>query len=380
MLKSSLSDPQREVVLVALEKAMNGLGNLYVALHTEAVVDTAKVADQVHVGLVLTDHAALVEKAVAEILQGVEKRDPMNLLVEEARGSQKWMGTEIEGAPEDAREQLVSKAAEAGGRVVEIMKAASMFRQRTNWELPDGDPKKYMVIKEFAPEPTVQVAFFGSRMEAENDALRRNVEAVTTVSKALAADPAAGGDAGTDGGVTKVGAPMKADRLNRLKGAITMLKDALGDLQSGSTSMEKFKKASAVLGALVTELSKSATVQRGLTDDNDGDPGSPNQGSGQQPDSTAVEGVEGIVGEGVPAGVTEVIKQLKADQVALTKRLEEQESAAVELRKQNKKLRKRRAAPSTIPADVGKQGTGGGDAQGQPVSWPMDMNDFTPDA
>lgn len=376
VLKSSVTDAQRAVLVLAIEKAMNGLGNLYVGLHTEAVVDTTKIADQIYVGGALHESASVVEKAVAEILQNVEKRDPMILLIEDVRAIQKWDQASIEAAPEEERVALAKLKAENGEFVVKLTKAASQFRSRVHWDLPDGDPKKYSVIKEFAPEPTVQVAFFGSRMEADNDALRRNIEAVTTVAKA-----AAGGTTGTaaeDFG--KKGAAMKATRLTRLKGAIDTLKEALADLQSGTQSMEKFKSSATELDVLAGELSKAATVQRGLTDANDGDPGSPNMGAGQQDDSSAVAGTDGIAGAGTDPGLTDVIKRLnvlEGEKVTLAKRLEDQEKVSTQLKKDNKVLRKRRAAPSTVPADSKPPKKVKKSDEEESFYWPQDMNDLS---
>jgi len=263
ILRTSLSDPQRAMALDSIEKAMTGLCDVYVALQTDGIVAKANVADHVQVGSVLTGHASLVEKAVQEILAG---------------------------STSDAE-------------IVKIVKAASMFQHRTNWDLPDGDANKYQVRLVTEPEPPKLVASFATRTEAKLDSMKRNFELATgvatakadtgdykvkpggkgfqvlkgedvvfdtpnqieaqviAVSKAMETEaPNSDAAAATtdttkqEDGVTatktktdttKVGSPMKGSRLSRLKSTVTLLKETILALRSVHAETDKAKAATA---------------------------------------------------------------------------------------------------------------------------------------
>lgn len=197
----------------------------------------------------------------------------------------------------------------------------------------------------------------------------------------------------TSTNVSKIGAPMQADRLNRLKGALSLFKEALGELRSGSVSLEKavehlqptsavvlkFKKAAGVLGSILAELDVAkgnvvkgqyARDQRGAT------PFSPNNGSGYQPDTSVIADASAVFGSGVPPAIADILKRQDAKIDALAKQnaglksdITKRDSTIQKLHGEVVTIKKTRVAPSTAPYD----GEGASPEPNEPVVWARDM-------
>ncbi len=170
--------------------------------------------------------------------------------------------------------------------------------------------------------------------------------------------------------VAKIGRPMQKDRLNRLKSAVDLLKEALSDLRSGSISLEKFKQVGSVLGGIIAELqstAKAAEANRGITDARGLTPDKPNVGSGIQPDTSTVGDVSDV-SDDVPklADVLKIVEDLKKHNEDLAAEIEELKKKPVE------KTAKTMAAPSAPPEDGGSDSA---ETAGQ-VAWPRDMNEL----
>ena len=185
----------------------------------------------------------------------------------------------------------------------------------------------------------------------------------------------------------KVGRPMQGDRLNRLKGAVRMLKEALGDLRSGSVSMEKFRKVGDVLGALINELqinkAAAAAITGGIEDTRSASPEAPNSGSGVQPDTSVVADVSAVAGEGTGqlGAILKEIEGLKTAQKEQETAIQSKEAENAKLRKELASLKKARSAPSTVPTDGDEELiTKSNDQVDEGSSgWPRDMNDWNKD-
>jgi len=402
VVKGSLSDDQRDALLSEVEKALVGLGDLYVALQTDVVVKGVKVAGEHEIGSMLHGHAASIEKAVSAMLMGMASpRVLSQTLVEDMREIEKSLGAEHPMAFEPLNEV-----------VCEIKKAATMYRAR--W----GSGDKASVVLSTAD---TKIAEFDSYEEAEMDALRRNIEAVSKIAKRYvvkaggpkgyqvmdgekavgdydteeAAKKAAGrmnvagackprhkneeGSVSDDstktegsetgvseGDVKKVGRPMQGDRLNRFKAAIAMLKEFAGDMLAGTLCLEKFEKAIDDLGVVMGELEvtkgMAAAQTGGVADERGTGPNSQNAGSGSHPGEA-----EGEISE--DSRLNEVLKRLETVEAE-----RKNDKAAIERqRAEIRMLKKRRAAPSTPPIDS----VGDGKKTSTPVSaWPRDLNDL----
>ena len=172
---------------------------------------------------------------------------------------------------------------------------------------------------------------------------------------------------------------MRGDRLNRLKGAVSMLKDALGDLRSGSVSMEKFKKVGDVLSGLINELQiekrAAAAAISGQADVRSASAEAPNMGSGVQPDLSVIGTMSDVMGEGT-GGTAEMLKRddvnkmiaERVDEIVKAKHSDENKRLRTELAD----LRKAKSAPSTPPSDGELETTAKGNDLDSEY-WPSDM-------
>jgi len=422
--KASLTGAQADKVFVAIQKSVAELTSLFVALQTDTVAKSADVADQFVVGSVLHAAASEVEKSVAEILSGGEDhRSAGERAVESIREIEKSLG-------DKASEALT----EVSGTVVEIAKAATMYETACDWDAKPGEDKYYVVLRT-APEPDKKISSHGSRIEAKNAALKLNMEAVAKIAKGATkkgftvkpggkgylvvdadsgkivldtADEAAAkkkamelnfgakkNDTGKEDDVTatatattgtettqtgKVGTPMQSNRLNRLKGAVKLLKEALGDLRSGSVSMEKFRKVGDLLGTLINELGvvKQSGQTGGVDDVRDTTPGNANVGSGVQPDAASVADATAVVGDGTPDSLKQILKQLedlKGEVAKVSEAATKKDETIAGLKTELATIKKAKAAPSAPPEDDGV--VAGKVEKSERVAWPADMNTIT---
>lgn len=265
--------------------------------------------------------------------------------------------------------------------------------------------------------PDEIVAEFDTYDEAEFDALRRNVNLINDVSKAMRfmakeqdgkyvvvdskendkvvwegasqeeaqakakelnmADMADGPEeqaedmqSGQDQQAQKAGAAMQQDRLNRLKSIVKQYKEALDDLLGGSKSLDKFQKVGAALQQIVKELTdakKSVNESMGIDEKRDLD-GAPNAGSGVQvSDEDITDAASGVAGEGAPS-IESLMKQIEE----LKKANAEHSDVAKSLRKEVAALKKTRYAPTTVPDDRSYV-----EKSFEEVSWPLDMTEST---
>jgi len=184
----------------------------------------------------------------------------------------------------------------------------------------------------------------------------------------------------------KVGKPMNATRLTRLKGVVQLFKEALGDLRSGAISMEKFRKVGDDLAGLISELQiekRSAAAATGGVEDTRGiTPDRPNVGSGVQTDLSVVGDMGDVMGEGTAntADILKQIEELKAKTEETAKAVEVKDAEIAALKSQLTSLKKTRSAPSTAPgADHDNEKDLVSTAKGSDnVAWPMDMNSYQP--
>lgn len=424
IVKSSLSDEARADLLSDIEKAMGELGEIYMALSTDAVAKSENLAGESEIGAAIHASSAVLEGAVAKMMGDTERAD-LGKAVELVRELKLSMidksGQVVMCKAADGSSSQEEMAKAVIGVLVPIAKASQMFQAR--WNHGGGD-----VVLATSDEKIVS---FDSFEEAEMEALKRNIELVTKVAKQATVEvelekrfqARQGGTKGyqvinteTDevvwegetqdeanaeanrrnlerlGGkkdtkkkeddmgaeatvdTSKVGRPMKSDRLNRLTSAAKMLKDALGDMQAGSLSMEKFKKAADVLAEIILEVqtAKAAQLARGMDPDDLGsdDRSTPNHGSGVQPDTTATNAAAGLAGEGTPdlSDVLKSVKGLKADR-------ESDKATIAKLEGQVTQLRKQRQMPATVPADAGGEIVDTKKRLNEEkVSWSADMN------
>lgn len=398
VLKGSLDDADRAVALGVIEKALAELSDVYVALQTDvAGLAKASIADEFEVGSRLHATAAAVEKAVAEILADAQERAPFQAGVEALRSIEKGLTGATEG-----RVQEVTKA--LGATLTQLAKAATMYRASY------GPGERYRCVLTTADEV---VGEFDTYMEAEQEALKRNMQALlagspdmqknletlmknlggTTTAPAASETPAATSETPasapadkaqeTDGQTEtdKVGRPMQSDRLRRLQGVVKLLKEALGDLRAGSVSMDKFNQVGNALTSLLAELTVSTDKANPTPEARGTVASNPNAGAGATPDTSVDQGLAGLSGEGAPdmaallkrevtKAVESALKPLQAEVAKRDKQLEE-------LRTENASLRKARTAPAAPPSDepVAKRTPA---QQNDDDFWPMDMNDWSP--
>lgn len=354
IVKSSLSDEDREVLKGDLEKALGELGEIYMALSTDSITK-GEVAGADEISDMIHKATTVLETSVAKM--GNQDVVGINKAVEMVRA--------LDGVGVDAE---VTKA--LVGVLTPIAKASTMFRACYHG---DGYATKLSTADEV-------VAKFDTWEEAEMDALKRNIETVTSVAKSAKFEGAETDtnketdvDAGTETDTNKVGRAMQGDRLNRLISTAKLLKDALGEMQAGTLSMEKFKKAATVLSDVIRECQtkKAAQLARGMDADYTGneDPNTPNHGSGAQPESDATTAAKGLAGEGTP----DMSDVLKAE---VAKARAEFQSEIDSLKSEVTTLRKSRAIPATTPVD-GDEGVQveTQKASSEKVVWGADMNE-----
>ncbi len=178
--------------------------------------------------------------------------------------------------------------------------------------------------------------------------------------------------------VAKAGRKIKKERLDRLKSAVTTLKEALSDLRAGNSNMTKFKNASSALAALIAELdvAKSVNGRRGISQPGEVNPGKPNLGSGVQPDTSTVSDYTALIGDGTPSELGDILKGLQRDLASLKGTIAQRDATIEGLTDQVERLTKRRIgrAPSGGSGDErppARKSPGAADD----VSWPTDMND-----
>lgn len=407
---SSLTDAERTTVLSEVEKALDDLGALRLALVTKSGADDVEGSEAV--AGVVTKSAEALETAGFAI---VKDETGAQQIISSVRVLAKAIGDESKDVLSPVVEHLTALA-----------KAASQYRVRTNWDKPEGDPAKYIVQEVFEPEPPKQIATFPSRMAAENECFKLKVSAVMKIAKMCevheggkgyqAKDPKTGkvyydgpdkkaaqamadrmnmkggakkaDDTAEENAVAtetkttdteKVGAPMKSTRLTRLKTAVSLLKDALGDLKANKVSMEKFKKVGAELMAIINELStaKMVNAQRGIEDKRSANVGEPNNGAGVQPDTEVVAGVEAIAGEGASA-LTETLKSLndrleglEKDKFLQSEEIKKRDRLLSDLQAENARLKRTRRSSSAIPDEKPVKTAKASD--GGDFHWPADM-------
>lgn len=417
---SSLDDAQRDKLLTEVEKALDELGGLRLALVTKSSSGEIKGADAV---------AGVIAKST-ENLEAAGFA-----IVKDETGSQ-----QIISSVRDIVKAIGGKSTEALspvlGHVVAMAKAVSQYRVRTDWDKPEGSADKYILQEVFEPEPPKQIATFASRMAAENEAFKLKVTAVMKVAKMC--EVKAGGKGyqcvematgkiyydgpdkkmaqsmadrmnmsgskkadetpkeetvatetdtkAEEGKTEKVGAPMKATRLTRLKTAVALLKDALGDLRSNKVSLEKFKKVGAELAAIINELStlKRVNAQRDIDDKRTTKPDAPNNGAGVQPDTDSIGTLDDVAGEGA-GQLAETLKALNGRLEGLEKRefqqaeeIKKKDRLIADLQASNRRLKKTRRAPATTPdeQETVKTQKGGADDD---FYWPADMSNWKGD-
>jgi hypothetical protein len=164
--------------------------------------------------------------------------------------------------------------------------------------------------------------------------------------------------------VAKVGRPMNGDRLERLKAIHKNFKEALGELRGGQVSLEKFDAAAHGLATIISECDvtkllesvraekaeKTAKMANGFagSDTRSASPNNPNMGAGVQPDVSAVAGAEAVFGDGVPAGVADLVKNMQARLDSIEKRNAILEKKNSNLQTEVVSLKKFRDAPSAL--------------------------------
>lgn len=351
--KSSLDDESRTELMRSIEKAMGELGEVYMALSTDSVGLTKgeRLAGEFEIGAVVHDASATLETAVTKMMGDTDRVD-LNKAVEVLRSMHPRYKDKVVLKKNDSGDEgALAKA--VIGVLTPIQKASQMYK--TRWR--DGGADVVLATSD------EKVASFDSWEEAEMDALKRNVQMVTKVAK-------------LEGEAKKAGRAMKGERLNRLMGAAKMLKDALGDLQAGSLSMEKFKKAADVLSQVISEVQtvKAAQAARGIEDPRSTAQHQPNQGSGVQPDEGSVtDAASYLAGEGTPdlSDVLKSIDGLKKDREQDKTKIKKQAETIENLQGELAKIKKQRSAPATVPNEESRPVK---TKKAKRVAWPVDMN------
>ena len=347
ILLSSLSSEQRDAALGAIEKSMAGLADVYVALQTDVIAKGADVADQFDVGATLHEHASLLEKAVAEFLDGQQGEvDLVDAAVEEMRALQNV-------------EKAVKVVPMRG--MFAVVESMAGKPDKVHARFPNAQMAQGMAARMNAKKAGAKTA----KMEALMKVM--NVETEKTEEPKVEATPPAETE--------------KADRLTRLKRAVALFKDGLSDLRSGEVSTEKFKQVGDSLAGLIGELQvekrAAAAALSGVEDKRKASPECPNVGSGVQPDESEIGNMNDVMGAGtgdtaellknvegmIDAKVSEVAKAKDAEIASLTSELSQ--------------LRKSRSAPSTPPSDGEVVTTSKTDESTEDSCyWPRDLADW----
>jgi len=347
ILLSSLNADQRGQVLKAVESTMGGLMDVFVALQTDGIEKGSDVADQFEVGSVIHGHAALLEKAVAGILEDAAGEvDLIDAAVEQMRVVQ------------DVEKQFMVKPMDGSFAVV------------------DGQGKVHGKFPNLGMAAGVAARMNANTANAKMDKMEALMKVMLNPTKDVSGDVA---PVITQTETEKVGRPMRGDRLNRLKSAVSLLKDALGDLRSGSISMEKFNKVGSVLSGLISEMQVhkrgAAAALSGVADVRTTDPSAPNMGSGVQPDTSMIGTMDDVMGEGT-GGTANLLKQVESMLDERVKGVMADKDAEIgKLRGELSKLRKSRSAPSAPPSDGEsiEDVTKGDDSDKDNCYWPRDL-------
>lgn len=317
VMLSSLNDDQRATVLEAVEKSVQGLTDVYIALQTDGVTKNA-VANDFEVGALIHDHAAHLERAVNGILKNATGEfDLIDAAVEEMRALQT------------------------------VEKAYKVKSMGDRFAVMDDDKIKGMFgTKKEADEACARMNARKAQAKTSNMETLMNVM-INPTTETTATAPAES--------VEKIGAPMQGDRLNRLKSAVSLFKQALGDLRAGSVSLEKFKQVGEVLSGLVREMqvAKRAAANNitGVEDTRSADPVAPNMGSGYTTDPGQIGSMRDVFGPGTEntADIMKSVEGMVESKVAEVAKAKDEEIEA--LRAQVATLAKRRGAPSLPPSD-----------------------------
>jgi hypothetical protein len=184
-------------------------------------------------------------------------------------------------------------------------------------------------------------------------------------------------------------AKANGSRLERLKSVRQTLKSALAELRGGQVSLEKFDSAAKDLQQVISECEvtkllesvraeKTAKMANGLAgfDTRSTSPSNPNMGAGVQPDASAVAGAEAVFGDGVPAGVADLVKGLQSRLDTIEKRNAQLEKKNANLQTEVVSLKKFRDAPSALEEGEADEILHGGEdevAPSEDEAWPTDM-------
>lgn len=189
--------------------------------------------------------------------------------------------------------------------------------------------------------------------------------------------------------VSKIGRPMNGDRLDRLKAAHKIVKEAVAELRGGQVSFEKFDRAASDLASIISECDvvklldavraeKTAKMAAGPSGFATGStlPSDPNMGAGVQPDPAEVAGADAVFGEGVPAGVALLVKGMQGRLDAIEKRNATLEKKNANLQTEVVSLKKFREAPTALEEGEAEEILSGGEED--PVDdgndpWASDM-------
>lgn len=356
IIMSSLSADQRDVALSTIEKSMAGLADVYVALQTDVIAKGAHVADQFIVGATLHDHAAMLEKAVTEFLGGQQGEvDLIDGAIEEMRALQNV--------------EKMFKVVPMRGKF-SVVESTEGKDDKVHASFPNAQMAQGMAARMNAKKAGAKTA----KMETLMKVLNLQVEETKT-------------EKGVDDGqkaedkvevTEKSEAPADANRLTRLKSAVSLFKSGLGDLRSGEVPTEKFNEVGVSLGSLLTEIQVekrgAAAALSGVEDKRTASPEAPNMGSGVQPDTDVIGDMNDVMGAGTGETAT-LLKNVEGmidAKVAEVSKAKDAENAA--LRAELTQLRKSRSAPSTPPSD-GEVVVAKGEDAPDPNScyWPSDM-------
>lgn len=354
LAKAALSEADRTALLAAVEKAEAELSDLQLALHVAPLAKAEDVADAFVVGSRLHRSAAALEVAVSSVLTGkaAQTDDARNAdqIVEDVRAAMAL----AKGQADDSLKARLDRTMKALGEVA------------ARWT-----PKK--------PEDTVSTP--ATTTKADDKAASTPPAGTPAPTPAAKVEGTPAPVATPAAPVEKAGRKIKKERLDRLKSAVTTLKEALADLRAGNSNLKKFKDASSALAALITELdiAKSVNGRRGIDQPGETNASRPNVGSGVQPDTSSVADASAIIGDGVPPGLAEMLKGLAASVNEMKGELAKRDEALAESRAEVARLAKRRPlrAPSGGMDDEAPRRSTTRESDVD-VTWPADMNDLKP--